>query len=188
MSKRNQILLGALALALSLALLCGCGKKDSRQPALPDPETGSISESAAQGASSSEEPAPIFITFEGTDLEGNAVSQDVFLQSKLTMVNVWATYCNPCLSEMPGLGELAAEYDPSEFQIIGIVSDVWEGEDPSLVEELVRQTGANYPHLLFNDSIYQSLLAGVSGVPTTFFFDGEGAYLGCMVGAMEKSQ
>lgn len=70
MSKRNQILLGALALALSLALLCGCGKKDSRQPALPDPETGSISESAAQGASSSEEPAPIFITFEGTDLEG----------------------------------------------------------------------------------------------------------------------
>lgn len=56
------------------------------------------------------------------------------------------------------------------------------------MEELVRQTGANYPHLLFNDSIYQSLLAGVSGVPTTFFFDGEGAYLGGMVGAMEKSQ
>ena len=104
------------------------------------------------------------------------------------MVNVWATYCNPCLNEMPGLGELAAEYEQSQFQIIGIVSDVREGEDQTLVESLIQQTGANYPHLLANDSIYQALLAGVSGVPTTFFFDGEGAYLGGVVGSAEKSQ
>lgn len=185
MSKRNILLLGALV--LSLTLLCGCGKEDSQPPALSAPEMETVSEPAAQSASS-EEPDPIFITFEGADLEGNAVSQDVFLQSKLTMVNVWATYCNPCLNEMPGLAELAAEYDPSEFQIIGIVSDVMEGEDQTLVESLVQQTGANYPHLLANDSIYQALLAGVNSVPTTFFFDGEGAYLGGLVGAMEKSQ
>lgn len=143
----------------------------------------------SQSASSSEEePAPIFITFEGIDLEGNTISEDIFLQSDLTMVNVWATYCNPCLNEMPGLGELAAEYEQSQFQIIGIVSDVQEGEDQTLVESLIQQTGANYPHLLANDSIYQALLAGVSGVPTTFFFDGEGAYLGGVVGSAEKSQ
>ena len=88
---------------------------------------------------------------------------------------------------MPGLGELAAEHDRAEFQIIGIVSDVREGEDPSLVEELVQQTGADYPHLLANASIDQAFLAGVSGVPTTFFFDGEGAYLGGIVGAADKS-
>ena len=138
-------------------------------------------------SSSEEEPAPIYITFEGTDLEGNTVSQDVFSQSKLTMVNVWATYCNPCLSEMPGLGELASEFEPAEFQIIGIVSDVWEGEDQTLVESLVQETGAAYPHLLANDSINQALLSSVSGVPTTFFFDGEGAYLGGVVGSAEKS-
>lgn len=103
------------------------------------------------------------------------------------MVNVWATYCNPCLNEMPGLGELAAEYDPSEFQLIGIVSDVWEGEDQTLVEELVQETGADYTHLLVNDSVGQALLTGVSSVPTTFFFDGEGAYLGGVVGSAEKS-
>lgn len=136
---------------------------------------------------SEEESAPIFITFEGTDLEGNTVSQDVFTHSKLTMVNVWATYCNPCLREMPGLGELAAEYDESEFQIIGVVSDVREGEDQALVERLVQETGADYPHLLANDSISQTILSGVSAVPTTFFFDGEGAYLGGVVGSAEKS-
>ena len=95
--------------------------------------------------------------------------------------------CNPCLTEMPGLGELAAEYDKAEFQIIGIVSDVWEGEDQTLVEDLVQETGADYLHLLANDSIGQAILSSVSGVPTTFFFDGEGAYLGGVVGSAEKS-
>ena len=175
-------------LMLSLVLLGGCAGNSGELPLEPAPKTDAASQSSTPGASSSEEePAPIFITFEGTDLEGNTVSQEVFTQSKLTMVNVWATYCNPCLREMPGLGELAAEYDRSEFQLIGIVSDVREGEDQTLVEDLVRETGADYTHLLANASLDQALLSSVSGVPTTFFFDGEGAYLGGVVGAAEKS-
>ena len=73
------------------------------------------------------------------------------------------------------------------LECIGIVSDVREGEDQELVESLVQQTGAAYPHLLANNSIDQALLAGVTGVPTTFFFDGEGKYLGGVVGSAEKS-
>ena len=180
MNKLRGIVLALLA--LSLLLPCGCGGK------APAPGTGPAAEPpASEAPPSEEEDEPIYITFQGTDLEGNPVSQDVFKKSRLTMVNVWATYCGPCLNEMPGLGELAAEFDPAEFQLIGVVSDVREGEDPSLVESLVQETGADYPHLLANDSIDQALLAGVSGVPTTFFFDGEGAYLGGVVGAGEKS-
>ena len=180
MSKHYRILLGTIA--LSALLLSGCAKGGA------DTSAGSVSGSeAAGGASSVSEPSADPIAFEGADLDGNAVTSDIFSQSKLTMVNVWATYCNPCLSEMPGLGELASEYEPAEFQIIGIVSDVWEGEDQALVENLVQETGAAYPHLLANDSINQALLSSVSGVPTTFFFDGGGAYLGGVVGAAEKS-
>lgn len=176
-------------LMLSLVLLGGYAGDSSELPAGDTPETETAGISPDQyGASSESAPsdqegtAPIFIIFEGTDLDGNTVSQEIFSQSKLTMVNVWATYCNPCLSEMPGLGELAAE-----FQLIGIVSDVMEGEDQSLVESLVQETGANYLHLLANDSIGQAILSSVSAVPTTFFFDGEGAYLGGVVGPAEKS-
>ena len=180
MNKLRGIVLALLA--LSLLLPCGCGGK------APAPGTGPAAEPpASEAPPSEEEDEPIYITFQGTDLEGNPVSQDVFKKSRLTMVNVWATFCGPCLNEMPGLGELAAEFDPAEFQLIGVVSDVREGEDPSLVESLVQETGADYPHLLANDSIDQALLAGVSGVPTTFFFDGEGAYLGGVVGSAEKS-
>ena len=186
MNKLRKIFLTPLV--LSLALLYGCAGNSGELPVEPTSKPDAASGPDTSGASSSEEEhTPIYITFEGTDLEGNTVSQDVFSQSKLTMVNVWATYCNPCLNEMPGLGELAAEYDGSEFQLIGIVSDVREGADQTLVESLVQQTGANYTHLLANDSIDRALLSGVSAVPTTFFFDQEGAYLGGVVGSAEKS-
>lgn len=190
MNKRHNILFGLLL--LSLVLLCGCGGDSGKLPAGTAPETEPTDESqetpAPEDSSSEEESEPIYITFEGTDLEGNPVSQEIFSQSKLTMVNIWATYCNPCLNEMPGLGELAAEHEAEEFQIIGIVSDVREGDDQTLVESLVQETGANYTHLLANDSIGQALLSGVSAVPTTFFFDQEGAYLGGVVGSAEKSE
>lgn len=176
-------------LALSLILLCGCaGGREEPSPAPEADAEPPVSEAPpAEEPPAEEEAAPIYITFEGTDLEGNPVSQEIFTQSKLTMVNVWATFCNPCLNEMPGLGELAAEHDAEEFQIIGVVSDVREGDDQALVESLVQETGANYPHLLANDSLDQALLSGVSSVPTTFFFDGEGAYLGGVIGSAEKS-
>ncbi len=174
MSKFYKVIFGLLI--LSALLLSGCSHGG----------TDKVPESEPAGEASAEPSAPQ-ITFEGTDLEGNRVSSDIFAQSKLTMVNVWATSCGPCLREMPDLGELAAEYDPTQFQIIGVVSDVMEGDDQAQVESLVQQTGANYPHLLANDSIYRTLLAYVSGVPTTFFIDENGTALGYVTGAREKS-
>ena len=82
---------------------------------------------------------------------------------------------------------MAAEYDGEEFQIIGIISDVLEGKDQSYAESLVQQTGANYPHLLLNESIYSALLTDVSAVPTTYFLDKNGIILDTVVGAMKKT-
>ena len=178
-------------LVLSLVLLSGCGGDSGKLTTGNAPETAPASESQeappSEDSSLEEEAAPIYITFEGKNLEGNVVSQDIFSQSKLTMVNVWATYCNPCLSEMPFLGELAEEYDTEKFQIIGIVSDVIEGNDQSLAENLVEQTSANYTHLLLNESIYYGLLMDVTAVPTTFFIDEDGMLLDTVVGAMKKT-
>lgn len=186
MNKLRKIFLTLLV--LSLALLYGCAGNSGELPVEPTSKPDAASGPDTSGASSSEEEhTPIYITFEGADLEGNTVSQDVFSQSKLTMVNVWATYCNPCLNEMPDLGELAAAYALEDVQIIGIVSDVLEGEDQELAESLVEETQANYPHLLLNESIFYGLLTDVAAVPTTFFIDGEGVVLDTVVGARDKS-
>lgn len=130
------------------------------------------------------------LLFEGTDMEGEVITSQILAQSKITMVNVWATYCNPCLREMPGLGELAGEYDKSAFQIIGIISDVQEGADQDTLDmaaDLIEKTGAAYPHLLLNESLYRGLLRGVTAVPTTFFFNADGELLETVVGSMEKA-
>lgn len=130
------------------------------------------------------------IVFEALDMEGNMVSEDIFSQAKLTMVNVWATYCNPCLSEMPDLGELAEEYASEDLQIVGIISDVMAGADQKsldLAASLIEQTGASYTHLLLNESLYYGLLRDVTAVPTTFFIDENGAVLDVVVGSMKKS-
>lgn len=154
--------------------------------------TKETAESGAAGNDTAEKSGDMSpqITFEGVDINGNEISSDVFAESKLTMVNVWATYCNPCLREMPGLGELAAEYDAGEFQIIGIISDVLEESDEDMMQlavGLIEQTGADYPHLLLNESVYYALLTDVSAVPTTFFVDEKGVVLDIVIGSMEKA-
>ena len=118
------------------------------------------------------------------------VSSDIFGEAKITMVNVWATYCNPCLREMPELGELAQEYDKEDFQLIGIVSDVQEGaaqEDLDAAAKLIEQTKADYSHLLLNESLYLALLTEVRAVPTTFFIDEDGVVLDVVIGARDKT-
>ncbi len=178
----------ALSLLLAVVLLSGCAQNGAQEKE----NTGASQSGAGQGALSAAVPEDLggALSFEATDMEGNAVSSGIFADSKITMVNVWATYCNPCLNEMPSLGELAQEYDAGEFRLIGIISDVPENADQEILDlakDLIGQTGASYTHLPINESLYHALLEDVTAVPTTFFFDENGMLLETVVGAMDKS-
>ena len=156
--------------------------------AVADDATDDTSENTADESSAEEK---YYVTFEANTMDGEAWNSDNLANSKLTMINVWATYCNPCLSEMPDLGELAAEYDAAEFQIIGVVSDVMEGDSTDNIEyakELITETKADYPHLLLNESLYMSFVGAVSAVPTTFFVRQDGSMVGYLTGAMGKEE
>lgn len=183
---KRYVLLGIV----TLLLLGGCGRNEVPEKDSTDVEAESAvlpDEDVSEGAVQEEAG---LISFEGQDTEGNIISSSILSESKLTMVNVWATYCNPCLREMPGLGELAKEYDSKDFQIIGIISDVQEGAPEKTLEYavgLIEQTGADYPHLLLNESLYRALLTEVNAVPTTFFLDENGTVLDTVVGSMEKT-
>ena len=174
---------------LTIVLLGGCAGQTPEKESVPSagsPET--IASGESEFASS--ETAKDMTVFEAQDTEGNTVSSDIFSESRLTMINVWATYCQPCLREMPELGQLAGEYDNSDFQIIGIISDVQEGSDEKLTtkaKNLIEQTEASYPHLYLNESLFNALLTDVAAVPTTFFLDENGTVLDTVIGAMDKS-
>ena len=159
-------------------MLAGCGRAQTPESA-PSEDTGeTISEE------------PFYVTFEANTIEDEAVTSDIFANSKLTMINVWATYCNPCLKEMPDLAQIATSYDSADFQLLGVISDitVYSEEDAlSEAKELIEQTGATtYPHLILNQSLYANLIGPIDSVPTTFFVNQEGELLGYVVGSRDK--
>lgn len=146
-----------------------------------------------EGASGNQKSTTAFGEFQASDLDGNAVDESIFTEAELTMVNVWGTFCNLCLREMPVLGELSDEYKEKDVQIIGICIDtlLTDGsineENVALAKEMSEQTGADYLHIVPDKALYQTISAQVSGVPTTFFLDKNGKLLGSpVVGARDK--
>ena len=180
-----------LAVLAGAVLLGGCTGNTSDNDKKTESVSGKQESSGTNASSGKSDSLPLPVTFEAADMEGNEVSSSIFSESKLTMINVWATYCNPCLQEMPDLGELSGEYDSGEFQIIGVISDVQEGADQDTLDKassLIEQTGADYPHLLLNESLYEAMLTEVTAVPTTFFFDSNGMVLDTIVGSRDKDE
>lgn len=157
-----------IMLVLAALLLTGCAKKETAQDA---------------GRENGEEKSGILSSFTAADLEDNEVSQEILADYDLTLVNVWATFCGPCLREMPSLGELAEEYRPQGVNVIGIVSDTLtsDGEldedQVDLARDLVEETKAEYTHLLPSQDLF-GLLGQIYAVPTTFFVDSEGNQVG----------
>ncbi len=118
------------------------------------------------------------------DLDGNTYTQEMFAENKLTMVNLFATWCNPCVKEIPDLEKLRSELADQGFGIVGVVLDGADQlgnpvpEAISKAHELADKTGASYPFLLPDSSGMNGRLAGVDAVPETFFVDSEGNIVG----------
>lgn len=133
--------------------------------------------------------------FTTTDLDGNEVTQDIFSESKLTMVNIWGTFCGPCISEMPDLALLNEEYADQDFQVIGITIDILDSNGQphpdgiAAAKEIAAATGADYTHLVPSQELIQNKLKDVSAVPETIFVDEDGEQVGeSYKGARSKEQ
>lgn len=183
--KRNLSLFLAPALLLTLLTACAGGTgAASPPPTVPPsmPVESAPAESAP--AESTRLTTPLFNSFTAEDLDGNEVDQTIFAEHDLTMVNIWATSCGPCLNEMPELGELNTEYADQGFQVVGIVMDVLN-QDGSFNESqldtaraAVEATGASYTHLLPSPDLIAAKLNQVTGVPETIFVDKDGNQVG----------
>ena len=195
--------IGAVMMAV-LLMLGGCGNESasgettsSRQESVAAQSGSPSSQSeSAEESGSPEEPKPVFgESFSAEDLEGNEVDQTLFEGHDLTMVNIWATFCGPCLSEMPDLGELHGQYGEQGFQVVGIVMDVlnqdlsYNEEQVALAKEVVEKTGAAYTHLLPSEDLLIQKLIYVTGVPETVFVDSQGNQVGeSYLGARSKEE
>ena len=116
------------------------------------------------------------------------VAADILSGKKLTMVNVWATYCNPCIAEMPELAKLHLDYADKGFQIVGMISDVGNAEFTDhdgldFARQIIDKTGADYLHVVPGEGMFYGILSEITAVPTTFFIDESGTILRTEVGS-----
>ncbi len=120
-----------------------------------------------------------FPQFSAVNLSEETVTNDIFAQKKITVINIWGTFCPPCIGEMPELGEWARNM-PADAQIIGIICDVNGNEDFQTIDaakQILREANANFVNLIPNAAIFE-YLQKVDAVPTTIFVDAQGNLIG----------
>ena len=117
------------------------------------------------------------------DIDGKEFSGKDFSDYDLTMVNVFATWCSPCVQEIPDLAEIQKEMKGKGVNIIGVVTDTVDqtGENQEALEKakLIRERSkAEYPFLVPDKSNFNGRLSGVQAFPETFFVDKKGQIVG----------
>lgn len=213
MKMKKKLVMAAVITTLTLSgVLTACGKKNAGNDAStaetssaaqteaagnmesgtenetdmqPTAEAGADSDAAGEAIT---EAGGVFGTFTALTLDGKEINQDIFAQADLTMVNIWGTFCGPCIREMPDLGEISREYADKGFQMVGIVSDITEANDAGALD-IVEKTKADYTHIVLSEDLYNNYVAGVSVVPTTVFVDKEGKQVGSVyAGSKSKAK
>ena len=107
--------------------------------------------------------------FSLTTLTGESVrSQDY--QQKVLVVNFWATWCQPCVYEIPHLNDLYTDFQSKGVEILGISMD---SADPEYVRRFTQRHRMKYPVVVGAASVGDDF-GGIRAIPTTFIVDQQG--------------
>lgn len=114
-----------------------------------------------------------------TALDGSAIGSES-LKGKVVVVDFWATWCGPCIHEIPGYVALQKKYADRGLVIVGLSVDQ-KGE--AAVNPFAKKMGVNYPLALADSEIIEAF-GGFEAIPTTFLIDREGKIRHRKTGAM----
>lgn len=137
-----------------------------------------------QDTTASSEDADSVGSFETTGIGGDTYTEKVFSDYDLTLVNIFTTWCSPCVNEIPELEKLYQEMKDSGVGVVGVVLDTVDSDgnqDEDTVEKaetLREKTEASYPFLIPDSTMMNGRLNGISAFPETFFVDKDGNIVG----------
>lgn len=102
-------------------------------------------------------------------------------KGKWVLVNFWATWCPPCLEEMPDLNALH-EDKRNNLVVLGIAMDY---RDRQTVLEFAEQMMVTFP-IIFGDRQIAAQIGTVPGLPTTYLYNPQGKVVAYNVGALKR--
>ena len=127
-----------------------------------------------------------FAEFTTNDINGNEVTQSIFANKDLTVVNIWGTFCGPCINEMPELGAWEKEL-PDNVQIVGLIVDISSTDNETQIaaaKQITEKADVGFVNLIGGNGDFDELIGSIVGVPTTIFVDKSGNIVGeIIVGA-----
>ena len=133
---------------------------------------------AACGPAPKSSEAKVAPAFDLPDLNGGRVSL-ASLEGKVLVVDFWATWCGPCIKEIPEYAEFWRKNQTRGVEVLGVVM---ESGSPDEILDFVREYRIPYRQLLGDDEIASEF--GVNqGLPTTFVIDGEGVIRSKILGS-----
>jgi len=116
-------------------------------------------------------------TFTTSDIYGNSVNETLFNGKPITFINYWASWCGPCMEELPEFAGLVEKYG-EKVKFVSIISDFTD--DPAYITGLCEEYMPYFTHLLdLSDELYYALDSGY--VPTSIIVDSAGNMLCDMI-------
>lgn len=171
-----QALNTALLLLLTSLLISACNETSieaevEAPTATPDTDATAAAAAVAVKNVSAQNtlPTPPVLT----SLNGETFAFENY-SDQLILINVWATWCAPCRVEMPDLEELQEQYNPEQFQVIGVAAD-----EVGAVAEYLQTIKVTYPNFIGNpEEVFawsEKLGNRIVGVPYSAIIDSSGA-------------
>lgn len=118
-----------------------------------------------------------------TSLDGGSASLAAY-RGKLVVLNIWATWCEPCRRELPNLQALSESLDPARFVVLGLAED----DDPHLVREYLNDKGVRFTSYVDPGRALATHVLGVQVFPYTLLIAPDGTFIERVPGPREWQQ
>src|SRR5215469_7337970 len=145
--------------------------------AFPFVQAQSAAKPAAKPAAS--RPAPDFTR---NTLDGKPLRLSTY-RGKLVLLNFWATWCGPCLTEIPRFNTWQTKYAPQGLQVLGVSMD----DDAAPVQKAARKLQFTYPVVMGDEHLGEQY-GGVLGLPISYLIGPDGKVLARYQGDTDLSQ
>ena len=117
---------------------------------------------------------------DGKTNQESTISKLKDFQGKAVILDFWATYCGPCIQEIPHLKELQAKYGRENLEVVGL--HVGGAEDRPLVPAFVRRLKIDYTLAVPEEELTRFIFGGKTDIPQTAIFDRQGRLVRKIIG------